>query len=502
MTKVSLIIPVYNEAPFLKRCLDSVVNQTDKSAQVIIVDDGSTDGSAEICDKYKKCGFEVYHKKNGGVSSARNFGMKKAKGEYITFLDSDDVLLPNAIQIMTKEAEQGFGIYQFGQYRFRRAEQMDHINLTIPYRAPKGYYDFDFIPKYWVIVWNKLYKRSLIEENNIKFRPGMQFGEDAMFSAECILANGGLYHASQATVVHLLDNKDSLCRGNLNKGKIQKLDDELCKLAEAQTDPEKKKWMETAVREHRNARLFKRYGVGSGRTGKYDIVYFVKDGPMNEELVYSLRSVEKNWLYRSVWFCGGCPEGLKPDRYFKIRQEGFSKWDKVRNMIARVCQNDEITEDFWLFNDDFFILKPMVPDMPPQYNGTLISYIERIERKTGPDGYTERLRHAERDLVAKGFSTLNYEVHKPMLINRKKALEVMEKFPTTPCFRSLYGNYCGIGGNDRHDMKIKVLNYRNMPMVESFWDFVSTSDVSFRDGEIGRFIRQQFNKESRFEDDN
>ena len=108
MIRVSLIIPVYNEAPFLKRCLDSVANQTDKSAQIIIVDDGSTDGSAEICDEYKKCGFEVYHKKNGGVSSARNFGLKKATGEYVTFLDADDVLLPNALQVMAAVSKSGF----------------------------------------------------------------------------------------------------------------------------------------------------------------------------------------------------------------------------------------------------------------------------------------------------------------------------------------------------------------------------------------------------------
>ena len=74
---ISLIIPVYNKAPFLKRCLDSVVNQTNTKMQVIMVDDASTDGSGEICDSYaEKYGWEVYHKKkNAGVSASRNFGM-------------------------------------------------------------------------------------------------------------------------------------------------------------------------------------------------------------------------------------------------------------------------------------------------------------------------------------------------------------------------------------------------------------------------------------------
>ena len=86
-----------------------------------------------------------------------------------------------------------------------------------------------------------------------------------------------------------------------------------------------------------------------------------------------------------------------------------------------------------------------------------------------------------------------------MLLNRKKLLEVLEKFPNVPGFRSLYGNYWKIGGIDRHDMKVKIMNYNNMYAVENFWDFVSTSDESFRDGEVGRFIRNRFDKKSRFE---
>lgn len=492
--KISLIITVYNKAPFLRRCLDSVAKQTAHNAQIIVIDDGSTDGSAEICDEYD---FEVYHTENRGVSEARNFGMDKAKGEFITFLDSDDVLLPKALSIMEKVAGRGYNIYQFGQYRCRTYNTLNRV----PYGSPKGHYDLYFIPKYWVMVWNKLYKKSFVEENHIRFKKEMQFGEDALFNMQLILANGGLYHAPQVTVVHCLDDKKSLCRGDLTLQKLEKLDAELCKIADLQTEPDKIRWANVAVNEHRNSKLFKRLGFNKEARGKYDIVYFLKDEPENEELRYSLRSIEQNWQYRNVWFCGGCPETLKPDRHFALKQEQFVKWDRVRDMIRKVCQNDEISDSFWLFNDDFFVLKPMPEEIPPQYNGELIPYIERIEKKHNgqSDDFTRRLREANDTLKKAGYTTLNYEVHKPMLINRKKALEVLDKFPDTPAFRSLYGNYFSIGGVDKHDMKIKLLNYNKMYLVQAAWEFLSTSDNSFNFGEIGVFVREKFNKKSRFE---
>ena len=138
--------------------------------------------------------------------------------------------------------------------------------------------------------------------------------------------------------------------------------------------------------------------------------------------------------------------------------------------------------------------------MPPQYNGDLKKYVEKLEKRhDGPDEFTMRLRHLIETLENAGKGTLNYAVHKPILINRKKMLEVLDKFPDEPMSRGLYGNYWEIGGENKHDMKIRILNYTNMYAVENFWEFVSTADISFRDGEVGRFLRRRFDKESRFE---
>ena len=101
-SRLSIIVPVYNAEEYLDRCLNSIMNQEYSSCEVILVDDGSTDSSPMICDRYSATDprFRTIHKPNGGVSSARNAGLCLAKGEYIMFLDSDDVLLPAALEDM------------------------------------------------------------------------------------------------------------------------------------------------------------------------------------------------------------------------------------------------------------------------------------------------------------------------------------------------------------------------------------------------------------------
>ena len=94
MPKVSIILPVYNVAPYLRRCMDSIINQTYRNIEIICIDDGSTDKSSQLCDEYsqKDKRIIVIHKKNGGQSDARNVGITVATGKYIAFVDSDDYI--------------------------------------------------------------------------------------------------------------------------------------------------------------------------------------------------------------------------------------------------------------------------------------------------------------------------------------------------------------------------------------------------------------------------
>lgn len=102
MPKVSIIVPVYNEEKHLSRCIDSVLTQTFSELELLLIDDGSTDSSGAICDEYaqKDSRVRVFHKENGGVSKARNLGISKANAEWIMFLDSDDYLMKNGVEIL------------------------------------------------------------------------------------------------------------------------------------------------------------------------------------------------------------------------------------------------------------------------------------------------------------------------------------------------------------------------------------------------------------------
>lgn len=102
MPLISIIIPVYNSENAINRCIDSIMSQVFQDWELLLIDDGCTDKSGEICDEYasKDRRIRVFHKENGGVCSARNVGLDNAKGEWITFCDSDDFVYPNWLKIM------------------------------------------------------------------------------------------------------------------------------------------------------------------------------------------------------------------------------------------------------------------------------------------------------------------------------------------------------------------------------------------------------------------
>ena len=226
-----------------------------------------------------------------------------------------------------------------------------------------------------------------------------------------------------------------------------------------------------------------------------DIVYILRDGK-NDELKYSLRSVEKNFKFKRVWFFGGKPPELKPDMFVRVFQEGDTKWEKVRNTLKLVCEDDRVTEDFWLFNDDFFVMKP-VEKMTNYYDGTLKQRIEQIEAiiHGQQSVYSKQLRHLLKTLQDAGIDEpLNYAHHTPMLINRKKMLETLEKYPNEPMFRALYGNINQIGGENMPDVKFYQ---KRQPFP--IGTFASTADESWKQEKIGQIIRGKFAYRSRFE---
>lgn len=229
---------------------------------------------------------------------------------------------------------------------------------------------------------------------------------------------------------------------------------------------------------------------------KYDVVYILKDRPGTEELRYSLRSIEANMDHGKVWFYCGCPEGFKPDVHVPHVQKGATKWERVRSSLVEICKNEKISKQFWLFNDDFYIMQPM-QKAENFHRGLLADHIRDIERRHcgGSTGYTRNLRICEDQLRQAGMTTLDYAIHLPMLVDRAKALEALEMFPRCPMFRSLYGNYAQIGGTFHKDVKTTDQD----KVIPEDADFFSTSNKAFR-GSVADQMAQRFPDPCRFEE--
>ena len=229
---------------------------------------------------------------------------------------------------------------------------------------------------------------------------------------------------------------------------------------------------------------------------KYDVVYILRNDIQPNELRYSLRSIERNLPHGDVWFVGGQPVGLFPDKTITHQQKGILKWNRARSSLLKACSNGGVSEKFWLFNDDFFVLKPMESE-EPFFGGLLHDHILRVEHryKDKRTGYSKALRYCEDLLKGADLSTFDYALHIPLLVDKKKMLEALETFPDCPMFRSLYGNYAEIGGIQHNDVKIVEIN-KGIPEGA---DFVSTSDTSFNCGNVGTQIVKMFPEPCKYE---
>lgn len=225
-----------------------------------------------------------------------------------------------------------------------------------------------------------------------------------------------------------------------------------------------------------------------------DVVYILRNDIEGDELRYSLRSL-KNLPHDLVWFFGGEPKGLKPDMQMTMMQKGVSTWEKVCWTILQVCRNESVSEDFYLFNDDFFVMKP-VKEVPAYYDGTLLKRIEDLKRKTGGLGslYSNELEKTREMLMQNHKKTYNYAVHIPMVINKGKALEVLNNFKRISMFRSVYGNYWNVGGRQMADVKIT-----DSRQPDKNATFISTSEHSFEKCAVGEYIRSVFPDRSEYE---
>lgn len=225
MCKVSIIIPVYNVQAYLKKCLDSVLNQTFKDIEIILINDGSTDDSLNICEEYSKRDnrIKIIDKENEGVSKTRNLGLLRAQGEYISFIDSDDWVEPNMIEELYNSAISNNAEFCMCNY----IKESNSKSLYIDSGTYKKVLEGNDIKNYLLIPlierednqkehilagfrgpWGKLFKKDIIEKYNIKFKKDLIIGEDFIFNLEIlactkkVVINEGFYY-------HYLTNDNS-----------------------------------------------------------------------------------------------------------------------------------------------------------------------------------------------------------------------------------------------------------------------------------------------------
>lgn len=182
-TKISIIVPVYNTAPWLSRCLDSICTQSYRNLEILCVNDGSTDNSAEILEEYaaKDSRIKVFTQENAGLSAARNTGLKHATGEWVTGVDSDDYLCPDIYEQCVKLCSERVDIVFFGVRVFTtEGEELNNGYFALPEAG-----EYELLPaqagKLNACFWDKLWRRSLITEHNLQFPVGLVHEDEALF---------------------------------------------------------------------------------------------------------------------------------------------------------------------------------------------------------------------------------------------------------------------------------------------------------------------------------
>lgn len=218
---ISIIVPIYNSEKHLYRCLESLINQNYKNIEILMIDDGSTDTSKEICYFFLKKDkrFKYFSKNNGGVSSSRNYGLKKSSGEYIMFIDSDDWVDKNYCLIMIEEIKKKKYDLLISKFDYNSVEScktnrdFEYLFFSRETFVPNKLYFYGAV---WGIIFNREVIKSLLFDENIFF------GEDMIYLAQIVSNSDCIGYTNKCTYHYWKDmNEDTLSKGNFNEKKCQ-----------------------------------------------------------------------------------------------------------------------------------------------------------------------------------------------------------------------------------------------------------------------------------------
>lgn len=232
---ISIITPVYNTEQYLPRCINSILSQSFTDFELLLIDDGSTDGSGVICDVYaeKDSRVRVFHKENGGVSSARNLGLKEAKGEWVCFVDSDDELYLYGLQVLADGVSDdgvdlvmaGYEIFDFDGKLFYSIDKRDSRLLSASDGVMEMYRPMDY--KFQGYICSKLFRLSIVKDQHLCFAEDLMFSEDRLFVTHyiCSISNG-IYYTTMP-IYRYYERPESAMgtlKGTFNSGIVTDLD--------------------------------------------------------------------------------------------------------------------------------------------------------------------------------------------------------------------------------------------------------------------------------------
>lgn len=222
MEKVSIIVPIYNVEKYIERCIKSLISQTYRDIEILLINDGSPDDSKTICERYEKIDkrIKLYNKENGGLSDTRNYGLKRAKGEYILFVDSDDYIESNTVEVLISEMKKdNLDIVAGNAVLEADGEDKKYLDITkhdknkvtngLEYYVSSNEADF-----FQASVCIYMYKRELILENNLFFEKGILHEDEewtprVMINAKRVkYINFIFYHYTASRENSIMNSKD------------------------------------------------------------------------------------------------------------------------------------------------------------------------------------------------------------------------------------------------------------------------------------------------------
>lgn len=214
---ISVIVPVYNCRKYLMQCVKSICNQTYNNIELILVDDGSSDGSEILCEDLKNqdSRIKVIHKKNEGVSAARNDGIEACCGDYVTFVDSDDFIAPGYCEYLLHLCKSNGADISLTPQPLRvqtndrvktESDEKDNIELWNGLEAARNMLYYKIV----ISSWNKMYSKRLLDRYNIRFKENLSYGEGFQFVINCFIHSNIVASGKRMLYCYRVDNNNSV----------------------------------------------------------------------------------------------------------------------------------------------------------------------------------------------------------------------------------------------------------------------------------------------------